>query len=172
MLAINTFKTIAGYLLTWIHRYSKLPLSNKKLADICNYLKIDDLIATAGQPTIAQFHLIKNAGYHTVINLAPHTSANALPDERSIVESLDMTYMYIPVDFNHPTDQDFNHFCDVMQKLKPNPVFIHCAANMRVSAFLYRYRVEIRGEDRLMARQDLHQIWTPNSIWRSFIGES
>jgi len=43
-----------------------------------------------------------------------------------------MTYIHIPVDFQNPTDQDFDQFCAVMEQLKDVPVHVHCIANYRV----------------------------------------
>src|SRR5215204_6117929 len=99
MPSANTMKTIAGFFITMIQRYTRLPLASKRLEGICNFLKIDGTIATAGQPTEEQLPLIHAAGYGSVINLAPHDSANALRDERAVVEALGMRYAYIPVDF-------------------------------------------------------------------------
>ena len=54
--------------------------------------------------------------------------------ERVRIERL-LTYIHIPVDFQNPTDQDFDQFCAVMEKLMDVPVHVHCIANYRVSAF-------------------------------------
>jgi hypothetical protein len=51
------------------------------------------------------------------------------------------------VDFQNPTDQDFEQFCSVMKQLKEVPVHVHCIANYRVSAFFYRYRRDVLGMD-------------------------
>jgi uncharacterized protein (TIGR01244 family) len=171
MLSTNTLKTIAGYFLTLVERYTKLPLASRRLVGICNFLKIDDTITTAGQPTAAQLELVKDAGYRAVINLAPQATANALPDERAAVEALGMTYIHIPVDFQRPGESDFERFCDAMREVGGSPVFVHCAANMRVSAFVYRYRWQIRGDDRQRAAQDLHRIWEPAGVWKAFVGD-
>jgi protein tyrosine phosphatase (PTP) superfamily phosphohydrolase (DUF442 family) len=52
-----------------------------------------------------------------------------------------MAYVHIPVNFKAPTSQDFRAFCRVMEAFEDRPVFVHCAANMRVSAFVFLYRV-------------------------------
>jgi protein tyrosine phosphatase (PTP) superfamily phosphohydrolase (DUF442 family) len=64
-----------------------------------------------------------------------------LLDEAASVSPLGMTYIHIPVDFQNPTDQDFEQFCSVMERLKDIPVHVHCIANYRVSAFFYRYAI-------------------------------
>ena len=62
-----------------------------------------------------------------------------------------MTYIHIPVDFQNPTDQDFEQFCAVMEQLKDDRVHVHCIANYRVSAFFYRYRRDVLGIDEAKA---------------------
>ena len=49
--------------------------------------------------------------------------------------------------------------------------FVHCIANMRVSAFTFLYRHLVLGVPVDEARQTLHQIWEPNPIWQQFIDE-
>jgi protein tyrosine phosphatase (PTP) superfamily phosphohydrolase (DUF442 family) len=92
-----------------------------------------------------------------------------LPDEAASVTRLGMGYTNIPVDFACPTEADFERFCAVMQQLRPVPVHVHCAANYRVSAFLYRYRREILGVSDAVARHDLDAIWQPDDVWSAFI---
>ena len=48
-------------------------------------------------------------------------------------------------------------------------VWVHCAANMRVSAFVYRYRTEVLGESASVAAEDLRRIWEPTGVWRAFL---
>lgn len=48
-------------------------------------------------------------------------------------------------------------------------VWVHCAANMRVSAFLGLYRVIKQGWERASAFALLQGLWQPNDIWSSFI---
>ena len=56
-----------------------------------------------------------------------------------------------------------------MDNHRAEKVWIHCAANMRVSAFLFRYRIEKMGADRSLAKHDLNQIWEPFDYWRPFM---
>jgi hypothetical protein len=48
---------------------------------------------------------------------------------------------------------------------------VHCAANKRVSAFVYLYRVLHEGVPEEEARKDLHAIWQPDEVWSRFIAE-
>ena len=139
------------------------------LSEIYNFRAVSERVGTAGQPTLAQFPMIREAGFEAVINLALPTSDNALPNEGSIVTSLGMSYIHIPVDFKHPTAQDFRAFCRVMEAFADRPVFVHCAANMRVSAFVFLFRVLRQEVARSNAEHDLHAIWQPDEVWSQFI---
>jgi hypothetical protein len=75
-----------------------------------------------------------------IVNLALHTHEKGLPDAVASVSRLGITYLHIPVDFQNPTDQDFDPFCAAMEQLKEVLVHVHCIAHYRVSAFFYRYR--------------------------------
>lgn len=140
------------------------------LRPIADFWPMSETFATAGQPTAAQFALVREAGYRTVINLAPENSTGALADEDLIVENLGMNYVPIPVRWQNPTDADLQRFFAEMDARKESEkLFVHCIANLRVSAFLYLYRVLREGRAEPRARADLHTIWTPNETWQAFL---
>jgi protein tyrosine phosphatase (PTP) superfamily phosphohydrolase (DUF442 family) len=141
------------------------------LAKIYSFRLINETLGTAGQPTAEQFKLIREAGFEVVINLALPTSDNALATEGSIVTGLGMSYFHIPVDFKSPTVRDFRLFCRLLDAQDSRPVFVHCAANMRVSAFVFLHRVLHRQVPISDARADLFAIWQPDEIWSQFIHE-
>lgn len=166
----NTVRTILGFIRAFLCR--RLPFfdQGERINDIYNYLPIENLFATSGQPSEAQFQLIKDAGYETVINLAPTSVLeNSVINENQVLADLGMTYVHIPVDFREPTEDNFSAFVDTLRKNTPQKVWVHCAANMRVSAFTYRYRREILAEDETQAKSDLQKIWEPIGVWKEFI---
>lgn len=165
----NTLKTTWGYLLTLARRMIPVGLQRKSLPAIYNYLPISENLSTSGQPTEKQLAEIVDAGFKTVINLAPANAENALPDEAGSLQSLGATYIHIPVDFKRPSEADFERFTQALEAHNDQKLWVHCAANMRVSAFIYRYRCELAGEDPSIASGDLHKIWTPFGVWRKFI---
>ncbi len=169
MAIYNTLKTMVGFFSTMITRYTPFDLSRGSLEGIFNYLPITDLLLTSGQPTESQLQCVKDAGYLHVINLAPHDAENALPNERECLEALGIDYIHIPVDFQEPTDADFLQFCDAMQQVGAAPVLVHCAANMRVSAFIFRYRRDVLHQLPETLTNDLHEIWQPFGVWKDFI---
>jgi uncharacterized protein (TIGR01244 family) len=136
---------------------------------IYNWRRLDERITTSGQPTEAQLADIQALGVRHVINLGLHTSEKALPDEAASVSRLGMTYIHIPVDFQNPTDQDFEQFCAEMARLEDVPVHVHCIANYRVSAFCFRYRRDVLGMDEAQARAEMEAIWQPDGVWADFV---
>jgi protein tyrosine phosphatase (PTP) superfamily phosphohydrolase (DUF442 family) len=137
---------------------------------VYNWRRLDDRITTSGQPTEPQLEGLHNLGVRHVINLGLHSHEKALPDEAASLSRLGMAYIHIPVDFKNPTEHDFTRFCTAMQELKDVPVHVHCIANYRVSAFFYRYRRDILGDDEAGARADMERVWKPDPVWQAFIG--
>jgi len=139
------------------------------LSEICNFRAVNDTLGTSGQPNEHQFRAIRDARFEAVINLALPTSDNAIAKEGSIVTGLGMSYVHIPVDFTAPNPQDFTTFCRVMDAFSGRRVFVHCAVNKRVSAFVFLYRVLHLRASRSEAERDLHAIWQPDDVWSRFI---
>jgi putative acetyltransferase len=139
------------------------------LSEIYQFRAVGEKIGTAGQPTESQLRMVREAGFQVVVNLALPTSDNALANEGSLVTGLGMSYVHIPVDFKAPTDGDFQAFCRVMEAFDDRPVFVHCAANMRVSAFVFLYRVLRQRAPVSEAESDLHAIWQLDEVWTRFI---
>jgi protein tyrosine phosphatase (PTP) superfamily phosphohydrolase (DUF442 family)/8-oxo-dGTP pyrophosphatase MutT (NUDIX family) len=159
----------------WIvrHGYTPQPFDRRFLGRIRNFHVIDERLLTGGQPTAEELHSLQECGVQTVINLALITSDHALADERSVVESLGMKYVHIPVVWEAPTAANFETFCQTMdaERAESRTVFVHCAANKRVSAFVFLYRVLNLGLSRDRALPDLLKIWQPDALWQAFIDE-
>lgn len=137
---------------------------------IFNFRRLGPTLATSGQPSEAQFAAVRAAGIGTVINLALADSPGALADEPGTLAALGIDYIHIPVRFDAPAEADFARFCEAMEAIGEAPVLVHCAANYRVSAFLYRYRTDRLGWTHAQARDDVLALWTPNDGWRVFMG--
>jgi protein tyrosine phosphatase (PTP) superfamily phosphohydrolase (DUF442 family) len=137
---------------------------------IRNFLQLDERLATSGMPRPEDFDVMGQSGFEVVINLAMPTSDHAMANEGDLVTRAGMTYIHIPVNFEAPRTEDFARFAAIMDTLNERRVFVHCAANMRVSAFLFLHRVR-RGTSRAEAEQDLKRIWHPDGVWREFINQ-
>ena len=138
------------------------------LSEICNYRQINARIGTSGLPTEAQIGEIGAAGYEVIINLLPYSEQH-LPDEDVVVEEAGMEYGSIPVVWTSPQVSEAVRFFDEMDARQQQKVWVHCAANLRVSAFLYLWRTLRRGEPEDVARADLDAIWKPNQIWQALL---
>ena len=168
----NTFTTVLGYMGTRVRQRLGVEGNLESLNDIFNFIQLDDRVATSGQPTEAQFSLVKEAGYTTVINLAPKSHENALGNEDEILERMGIRYIHLPVVFTNPTREDFDLFVDALESCDDYRIWVHCAANMRVSAFFFKYRTERLGWSSDEAETDLHRIWEPGKVmgvWQTFI---
>lgn len=141
------------------------------LGAIYRYRWISETLVTGGQPTRDQFAGMQKAGIEAVINLALPTSDNAVPDEASIVTGFGMIYVQIPVKFDAPMARDFDAFCAVMKGLENRRKLVHCAANLRVSTFVYLYRVLFEKVPQRSAEEDLLALWKPEGVWERFVEE-
>ncbi len=138
---------------------------------IINHIQLTEDVATSGQPTAAQFELIARAGYAAVINLAMPDSDRALADEGSVVTGFGMAYVHIPVPFEAPTARHLRQFIGAMRAFEGERVWVHCAVNARVSAFMYHYLRRVRGLPETAARSPILDRWEPemDPVWRDFL---
>lgn len=166
----STLKTISGFCREFIEKHTPFKRHSTSVTDIYNYLNIEGLYATSGQPSEAQFQLIRDADYQTVINLAPNSVfENAVVNEREVLTKLGMAYIHISVDFKRPSEKKFQAFVEALQQNEHKKVWVHCAANMRVSAFTYQYRRTLLEVNDEIAKADLQKIWQPVGVWKNFI---
>ncbi len=138
---------------------------------ILNWRRLTDRITTSGQPSEGQLAEIAQLGVVRVVNLGLHTHERALKDEGATVVGLGMEYVHMPVDFERPTEDDFARFCEEMGRVAEQPVHVHCILNARVSAFFYRYRRDVLGEDDAAALAEMESVWRPGGVWARFIGD-
>lgn len=143
-------------------------MDDKNLSAIRNFRRIDDRIATGGQPTEAQLRDIADAGFACVINLALTTSTDALADEPGSVRALGLEHIHVPVDFEAPTAEDHARFAAAMRERSGRAVFVHCAANYRVSVFFAIHRVTALGWRREDAMAAVRDVWEPDAVWTAF----
>lgn len=146
-------------------------MSTSRVDRILNFRRVSDSVGTAGQPTAEQFADIKAAGYDVVINLAMPDSTNAIPNEAELVAAHGMEYVHIPVVWEEPGEQDLQRFLEAMRRYQGHRVFVHCAMNWRVSAFVFLLQVIEQQVDQETSRQALDEVWQPNAIWEAFISK-
>ena len=141
-----------------------------RLNEIHQYRQAAADLATSGQPREEQLADIAAAGYDVVINLSLHDDARySLPDEAGSVRALGLQYVHVPVRFDAPTESDLATFFEAMDTHEGRRIWLHCAANLRVSAFLGLYRRLRQGwpEDRAFAL--MNEVWEPDHVWSAFV---
>ena len=139
--------------------------------EILNFYQVNDRIATSGQPSADQFSKIQDAGYRVIVNLAMADAMNAVPEEEKIINALGMTYIHIPIPFDNPGIHHLRAFLALMEAFKSEKIFVHCALNLRVSAFMYQYLILKEGRSPAQASSPYLQDWSSkmDERWRTII---
>ena len=140
--------------------------------DIMNFLPVSAELATAGQPTEDQLREIAREGFEIVINLGLIDPSYCLADEAGLVRSLGLEYHHIPVDFKGPTREDLRRFFELLQLSAGRRVFVHCAANYRVSSFVSLYGQAKLGWPAVQADAHARRLWDLDEVWSNFLAES
>ncbi len=140
--------------------------------DAENIHQVFDWLWSSGQLSARDIESLPGLGVEAVVNLALPTSSNALPGEAERVTGHGMTYVQIPVSWERPELGQLTQFFGVLQSLRGRRVWVHCAMNMRVSAFLYLYRRLQLGEDHETAMHPMRAVWTPNETWQTFMEQA
>jgi protein tyrosine phosphatase (PTP) superfamily phosphohydrolase (DUF442 family) len=139
------------------------------LDTITNFSRPTSEIYTGGQPTPDEITALGKAGFQIVINLAMANSPNALPDEQQLVQEAGMAYVHIPVEWEAPAKEDLLKFISFFQQYHAFKIFTHCVLNMRVSVFIFLYRVIVEKAPAEACWPAVLKIWQPNEVWQQFI---
>lgn len=136
---------------------------------IRNFVQLRKNIGTAGQPTSEQFKLIAEAGFEHVINLAMPEHPDSIPNEGQIITQLGISYTHIPVPFDAPLPKHVKHFCEIMNILSREQVFVHCIMNYRVSAFMFHFLNKVKGNSESEATSEIFEWWSPDTVWKDLL---
>jgi protein tyrosine phosphatase (PTP) superfamily phosphohydrolase (DUF442 family) len=137
--------------------------------DAVNTYRVAERLWSSGQLSADDIRQLPALGVVAVVNLALPTSPDALPEEAALVTGLGLSYVQIPVEWQAPRLAQFVEFAGIMRAYEGQVVWVHCAKNMRVSAFLHLYRKLVLGEADAASRFPMTEIWQPDATWRAFI---
>ena len=139
--------------------------------DSYNFRVINSDITSSGVIGSERMKLLKEEDYTVVINLLPDAHDNAVTGEKEILDSQNITYVYIPVDFSNPKNEEYIEFSKALDQFTNEKIHIHCAANWRVSAFYSIYAVTNGIWSKEKASQFIADIWNPKEhpAWESFL---
>ena len=142
-----------------------------KTSRIVNHVQVDGRIATSGALSEQAVADIAAAQYRHVIDLLPADNRFALAGERALVEGHGISYRHIPIDFGAPKRADFDTFVQAMQSAAGDKVWVHCAANFRVTAFMALYGRHHQGWTAERARDLIAEVWQPDATWQAFLDQ-
>ena len=145
--------------------------SHMTLDTIRNFVAVSNDLVTSGQPTEEQLAAVRSQGFEVVVNLGLLDPKYCLADEAGTVAGLGMAYHHVPVDIQRPTLENFDAFRLVMQQERGRRVFVHCAANIRVSCFVALLGETDLGWSREQADAHIARLWRPNPVWAGFLNE-
>lgn len=137
--------------------------------DAVNTHRVFDWLWTSGQLSERDIARLPALGIGAVINLALPTSSNALPGEAELVTLLGIAYIQIPVEWERPELHELEQFFATLRAFEHRNVWVHCAKNMRVSAFVYLYRKLCLNHSEEDAMYPMREVWVPNETWQAFV---
>jgi protein tyrosine phosphatase (PTP) superfamily phosphohydrolase (DUF442 family) len=117
------------------------------------YVEISERLGAGGQPTDDGFRALAEKGYQAVINLRLDTENYDAAGEGKLVSSLGLKYFKIPVAGRSPSEEQALQFLKIMDDLKGQKVFIHCAIGVRAGAFVLMDLVLKEGMDQSKAEE-------------------
>jgi protein tyrosine phosphatase (PTP) superfamily phosphohydrolase (DUF442 family) len=137
-----------------------------------NTHQVFDWLWSSGQLSENDIAGLPALGIDAVINLALPTSSNALSGEAEMITRQGIAYIQIPVEWERPDLEQLLQFFGILKAFDGRKVWVHCAKNMRVSAFIYLYRKLCLAESEEASVLPMREVWMPNETWQAFIRNS
>lgn len=134
-----------------------------------NIVQITPLLFTSGQPTAQALAGLGAQGFEAVVYLAPPTVDDAVKDEAFIVARQGLVFVNVPMQWDHPTEQDFKVFSAALVGLANRKVLVHCQVNMRGSSMVFLHRAITQHVDPAQAYEAVAKVWSPRGTWKAYI---
>ncbi len=129
-------------------------------------------LMTSALPVLEDFPFMAAQGYEIVISMCQSVDSETLEDEDSLVSGAGMGYIHLPVTFVEPTLEDYELLRDILRSVQDRKVWLHCARNWRVSAFMTIYHIVEMSMPHSEAEVIAHRIWKPDETWQTLIDEA
>lgn len=138
-----------------------------------NFIHINERISSSGLIIKVDLQSFVDEGYQYIINLLPDDNEHARKGEKESFAALGIGYTYIPVDWEAPTQINYDAFETAMLENKDLKLHIHCAANYRATAFYAIYAHKHHGWSADKINEFTSEIWNLSDypIWREFVNE-
>lgn len=145
---------------------------------IRNFQRLSQHWTTSGRLRAEDLDALTAIGVAHVINLALDSHPEALADEAVLLAAHGIGYDHIPVPFDSPGEAHYAAFVAALEGAGGAPVHVHCIMNYRVSAFFYRYHLQVLGMAEPEARALMARQWNPlesdrpeTTAWAAFLSE-
>jgi uncharacterized protein (TIGR01244 family) len=140
----------------------------QEVPPIRNFVKLNADFCTGAQPRLEHLEKLKADGVKSILNLRPAGEHRAAEEEAKVKE-LGLQYFNIPVVFGEPKEEQVAEFFKITDERKNFPIFIHCAAGIRVGAFWFIRRVLRDGWTQEAAEKEADLIGLRESPhWKEF----
>ncbi|HEX4899564.1 MAG TPA: protein tyrosine phosphatase family protein, partial [Pyrinomonadaceae bacterium] len=140
----------------------------QEVPPIRNFVRLNDDFCTGAQPRLEHLEKLKADGVKSILNLRPAGEHRAAEEEAKVKE-LGLQYFNIPVVFGEPKEEQVAEFFRITDERKNFPIFIHCAAGIRVGAFWFIRRALRDGWTLEAAEKEADQIGLRESPhWKEF----
>lgn len=156
---------VGGSVAIWGQKAEK---SDPAAAEIPRFLEPTPRIGTGGQPSNEGFHALARKGYKAVINLRTPDEGVDLEAEKALIEKLGLRYFNIPVVTSDPKEEQADQFLKIMDELRGEKVFIHCAGANRVGGFLMIDRALREGQPADKAEKEAEEVGLRSDVLRKF----
>ena len=134
-----------------------------------NVVAISPHLVTSGQPNVRSLSSLREEGFTAVIYLVPPNAYDAVPREAEILREQGIAYVQVPIQWDRPTDADFDAFAAAMKRLADGKVLVHCQINLRASSMTFLYRVIEQREPPDKAYESVASVWSPNAVWKRYL---
>lgn len=147
---------------------SVIVVRGQEVPPIRNFVRLSDDFCTGAQPRLEHLEKLKADGVKSILNLRPAGEHRAAEEEAKVKE-LGLQYFNIPVVFGEPKEEQVAEFFKITDEQKNFPIFIHCAAGIRVGAFWFIRRVLRDGWSIEAAEKEADQVGLRESPhWKEF----
>jgi uncharacterized protein (TIGR01244 family) len=108
--------------------------------EIDKFHRVNERVATGGQPTAGQIGDLAGEGFRTIVNLREPSEYDSAAEE-SAAKGLGLRYISIPVKSADPKAEQLEAFLRATEGPAIYPAFLHCGSGNRVGAFWMVRRV-------------------------------
>ena len=137
---LELIKAMKNLILLLLVLSPALVVQGQEVPPIRNFVRLNADFCTGAQPRLEHLEKLKADGVKTILNLRPASEHRAAEEEAKAKE-LGLQYFNIPVVFGEPKEEQVAEFIKITDERKNFPMFIHCAAGIRVGAFWFIRRV-------------------------------